>query len=210
MKKTIIFILIMVVSTTISFSTTHTIVNSGFTFSPSSLTVSVGDTINFLLAAVHTAREVNEAAWNANETTTNGGFDLPNGGGTIVLSQAGTYYYICVPHASLGMKGTITVNTATDVKPLDDISPDNFVLMQNYPNPFNPATTISFSLPSKTFVSLIVFNAQGKEVAILVNEELPAGYYSRKWNGINLSSGVYFYRIKAGQFIETKKLILLK
>ncbi|MBZ0200796.1 MAG: T9SS type A sorting domain-containing protein [Ignavibacteriaceae bacterium] len=210
MKKMIIIIFTLVVFTTISFGTTYTIVNSGFTFSPSNLTINMGDTVNFILSSIHTAREVNQATWDANGTTSNGGFDLPNSGGTIVLNQTGTYYYVCVPHASLGMKGTITVNTATEVKQVDKTAPNNFVLMQNYPNPFNPTTTISFSLPAKSFVSLAVFNAQGKEVSMLINEELSAGYYSKKWNGMNLSSGVYYYRLEAGQFIETKKLILLK
>ncbi|MEW6655066.1 MAG: T9SS type A sorting domain-containing protein, partial [Bacteroidota bacterium] len=88
--------------------------------------------------------------------------------------------------------------------------PTHFNLEQNYPNPFNPATTISFSLPSKTFVSLKVFDALGREVSILVSEELPAGTYSSQWNASGLPSGVYFYRLQAGSFVDTKKLILLK
>lgn len=200
----------MAASATISFSTTHTIINSGFLFSPSSITINMGDTVNFVLASIHTAREVNAAIWNANGTTSNGGFDLPNGGGTVVLNQPGIYYYICVPHASLGMKGTITVNPATDVKAANESTPDNFILVQNYPNPFNPKTTISFSLSSNAFVSLKVFNSLGSEVATLVNEELSAGNYQRQWNADQMSSGIYFYRLEAGRFTETKKLILLK
>jgi len=210
MKKAILFLLITLATTSISFSTTHTITNSGFSFLPSSITINIGDTVKFVLESIHTAREVSQATWNANGTTSNGGFDLPNGGGTVVLNQAGIYYYVCVPHASFGMKGTITVNSVTDVKTINETIPDNFILMQNYPNPFNPATTISFSLPSKSFVSLKVFDALGREVATLVNEELSAGNHSRQWNGENMSSGIYFYRLQAGSFTETKKLILLK
>lgn len=88
--------------------------------------------------------------------------------------------------------------------------PTSFSLSQNYPNPFNPATTISFSLPTKSFVSLKVFDALGREVETLVSEQLDAGTYSTQWNPVSLPSGVYFYRLQAGSFIETKKLILLR
>jgi hypothetical protein len=89
-------------------------------------------------------------------------------------------------------------------------APENFSLAQNYPNPFNSATTISFRLPSKSFVSLKVFDLLGREVATIVSEELSAGSYTRTWNAANISSGVYFYRLQAGSYIETKKLILLR
>jgi len=88
--------------------------------------------------------------------------------------------------------------------------PNKFNLSQNYPNPFNPSTTISFNLPSKSFVSLKVFDALGREVSILVSKELTAGSYSQQWNAENLPSGVYFYRLQAGNYSETRKLILLK
>jgi hypothetical protein len=80
----------------------------------------------------------------------------------------------------------------------------------HHPNPFNPATTISFSIPSQSFVSMKVFDALGKVVAILVSEELSAGTYSKQWDAAGLPSGVYFYRLRAGLFTETKKLILFK
>jgi hypothetical protein len=88
--------------------------------------------------------------------------------------------------------------------------PNNFNLSQNYPNPFNPTTTISFSLPSKSYVSLKVFDALGREVSILVSKELTAGKYSEQWNSGSLPSGVYFYRLQAGNYCETRKLVLLK
>ncbi len=87
---------------------------------------------------------------------------------------------------------------------------NNFLLNQNYPNPFNPVTKIEFQISISTFVSLKVYNSIGKEVAKLVNEIRPAGNYSIEFNGSNLSSGVYFYRMRAGNFSETKKLILMK
>lgn len=89
-------------------------------------------------------------------------------------------------------------------------SPNNFTLNQNYPNPFNPSTTITFSIPSKQFVTLKVFDILGIEIASLINEELTAGSYNKNWNPSNISSGVYFYQLKAGNFSQTKKMILTK
>jgi hypothetical protein len=94
-------------------------------------------------------------------------------------------------------------------KPSTDL-PTHFSLDQNYPNPFNPATTISFSLPSKSFISLKVFDALGREVSSLLSEELPAGTYSEQWTAAGLPSGVYFYRLQTGSYFETKKLVLLR
>jgi Putative multicopper oxidases len=90
------------------------------------------------------------------------------------------------------------------------IVPGRFSLGQNFPNPFNPTTTISFALPSRSFVSLKVFDLLGREVATIVSEEMSAGSYSKQWNAANISSGIYFYRLQAGSFTETKKLVLLR
>ncbi|HVO74282.1 MAG TPA: T9SS type A sorting domain-containing protein [Ignavibacteriaceae bacterium] len=88
--------------------------------------------------------------------------------------------------------------------------PKTFELLQNFPNPFNPTTTIRFQTPNKEFVSLRIYDLLGKEVTTLVNEEKPAGSYKVTWNAHGLSSGVYFYRLKAGNFAAIKKLVLLK
>ncbi len=103
--------------------------------------------------------------------------------------------------------------------------PDRYALFDNYPNPFNPSTTISFQLPKASSISLNVFNALGQLVATLADERKEAGYYTVKWNA-NVSSGIYFYRLQAhqisgqpavglagrqaGEFSETKKMILLR
>ena len=86
----------------------------------------------------------------------------------------------------------------------------DFYLSQNYPNPFNPATAIKYSIPVIGFVTLRVFNIIGEEMAILVNEEKSAGNYKVEINSANLPSGVYFYRLQAGDFIQTKKMVLMK
>ena len=89
-------------------------------------------------------------------------------------------------------------------------SVQSYLLNQNYPNPFNPSTTIQFSLPAKEFVTLKIYDVLGKEITTLVNEELNAGSYKNDWNASNLSSGVYFYRLQAGKFSQTRKLTLVK
>lgn len=88
--------------------------------------------------------------------------------------------------------------------------PKEFNLYQNYPNPFNPSTQINFDLPKNSFVTLKIYNSPGKEVSVLVSEDLNAGKYSVEWSAENLPSGVYFYRIITEGFIASKKIILLK
>ena len=89
-------------------------------------------------------------------------------------------------------------------------TPTHFALDQNYPNPFNPSTTIRFDIPSRLFVTLKVFDILGREVASLVSEQLSTGHHSRVWKAADMPSGMYFYRLQAGSFAETKKLLLVK
>lgn len=88
--------------------------------------------------------------------------------------------------------------------------PKDFSLTQNFPNPFNPFTTISYALPVNSEVLLTVYDALGNELSVLVNEEKSAGQHSVEFNASNLASGLYFYRIQAGNFNQTRKMILLK
>ncbi len=88
--------------------------------------------------------------------------------------------------------------------------PEEYKLEQNYPNPFNPTTTIKYSIPKTSFVSLKIYNLIGEEVATLVNEENSIGNYEIEFNATSLPSGIYFYRLQAGSFVETKKMVLLK
>ncbi len=92
----------------------------------------------------------------------------------------------------------------------NSVLPSSFELFQNYPNPFNPTTTIKYQINSSEFVSLKVFDALGQEIITLVNENKLPGIYSVRFDGSNLSGGVYFYRLQAGSFYQTKKLVLLK
>jgi hypothetical protein len=83
-------------------------------------------------------------------------------------------------------------------------------LNQNYPNPFNPVTTIEFSLPKSSHVTLTVYDLLGAPVGVVVNQDLTPGHYRARWDAMNVPSGIYFYRLVAGSFVETKKLLLLK
>ena len=88
--------------------------------------------------------------------------------------------------------------------------PETCQLYQNYPNPFNPATNIRFYIPKAANVTLKIYSVIGQEVATLVNRELNAGQHNFEFNASHLSSGLYYYRIEAGSFFESKKMILLK
>ena len=86
----------------------------------------------------------------------------------------------------------------------------SYNLYQNFPNPFNPTTVISYQIPQQGFVTLKIFDVLGKEVATLVNEEKQAGQYDVDFTAKGLASGVYIYRMKVNEFIESKKMILLR
>ena len=88
--------------------------------------------------------------------------------------------------------------------------PKEYQLEQNYPNPFNPSTTIKFTISDLRFTTLKVYDLLGREIATLVNEEKPVGSYEVKLDATSLPSGIYFYRLQAGSFVETKKMVLMK
>ncbi len=112
---------------------------------------------------------------------------------------------------AVGQNGTILKRTViTGNSNNGSEIPLSYSLLQNYPNPFNPSTKIKFDIPKSDFVSLKIFDALGREVAALVNEQLKPGTYEAEFNGANFSSGVYFYKLTAGDYVETKKMVLVK
>jgi hypothetical protein len=96
------------------------------------------------------------------------------------------------------------------VKERDNFIPEEYSLSQNYPNPFNPVTHLEFGISKLGFVSLKVFDIIGREVKILINEIKPAGSYKVEFDGSNFASGVYFYRLEASDFVQTKRMVLIK
>lgn len=122
------------------------------------------------------------------------------------LVSAGPYFFA-------GTRGGIWRTPYQEVTPVQESMhkvPMSFVLSQNYPNPFNPTTVIDYQLPMTSHVSLIVYDVLGRRVETLVDRRQSPGAYSVTFNGANLASGVYFYRLRAGSVIETKKMLLLK
>ncbi|CAN5419618.1 hypothetical protein BH10BAC5_BH10BAC5_19230 [soil metagenome] len=114
---------------------------------------------------------------------------------------------------AVGESGIIIKTTnggVTFTHPISTETPNHFSLSQNYPNPFNPKTKLKFELPSGSFARLIVFDVLGRELETLVNENLNAGKYEINWNPEKQAGGIYYYRLNAGNFSETKKMLLIK
>ena len=101
-------------------------------------------------------------------------------------------------------------NSITQITDKQNEIPDKFLLFQNYPNPFNNATTITYQLPEAAIVNISIYNTSGQLVETLVSESQTAGFHKIRWNANLLGSGLYAYRIVAGEFVETKKCLLLK
>jgi photosystem II stability/assembly factor-like uncharacterized protein len=125
--------------------------------------------------------------------------------GLYAVAKAGDNWVIVGDHGTILKSSYKIVST-----PERNTIPSAYELSQNYPNPFNPSTTISYSIPSQSFVTLKVYDILGNEVITLVNEEKSAGRYEVKFKAENIASGVYFYQIKAENFSDTKKFVLMK
>jgi hypothetical protein len=109
--------------------------------------------------------------------------------------------------------GAVEHDTSMIYNSIDDLVshvPEKFVLYQNYPNPFNPTTIIEFVLPKNSELTLKIFNILGEEVATLISAPMPAGSHSVKWNASHIASGLYLYRLQAGDFVETRKMVLMR
>ena len=121
-----------------------------------------------------------------------------------------TGYHDYPPPTGISITKLEKIGSITGLKKSSDNITESFSLSQNFPNPFNPRTTIEFDLPKTGEVSLKIFNILGEEVATLVSDRLSTGSYSYEWNASSLASGVYIYRLIAGDLIENKKMVLMK
>jgi plastocyanin len=196
------------VSTSTLLATTHLIQfggSFGLSYSPNTLTVSVGDTIRWQGAfSLHplssTAIPAGAQTW-TNSTGT---------AFTYVVQIPGTYTYQCDVHAP-GMSGSFTAGAATGVNDEPRQSqPSTIHLDQNYPNPFNPSTRITYSLAQNSSVSLKLFNVMGEEVATLVKGFQTSGIHDVSFDGTGLPTGTYLYCLEAGGSVATKRLVLVK
>jgi plastocyanin len=191
-------------------STTFTI-QAGYmgqlVFFPNSITnAQVGDTIKFLWSSgSHTTTSVTvpsgAATWDHPMTSTDTVYKY-------VITVAGVYMYKCTPHLSFGMAGTFTA-LPSGIHKIGTVV-NEYQLAQNYPNPFNPVTAINFSIPQNNFVSLKIYDVSGKEIQTIVNGELPSGSYKYIFDASSISSGIYFYKLASGDFVDVKRMALIK
>jgi hypothetical protein len=147
-----------------------------------------------------------------NSVISSGGNIISNSNNTIVSTVGESFIgksSNTVNQNQIGFWYAYQQTTITDVEDEETI-PTIFKLEQNYPNPFNPSTRIKFAVPEKSNVLIKVYDILGSEVATLVNEEMDAGWYENNFNAAGLSSGVYLFRMEAGNFISTKKMIYLR
>lgn len=168
--------------------------------------VAAGTYFDFLTEKVNPA---GETQWRA---THNGSGNQNDFGNAISVNALGHVFVAGGSNVS-GFNNFCTIKYAPGtigINPVSNEIPGVFSLSQNYPNPFNPVTNIKFSVPAASFVNLVVFDILGREVETLVNKDLNAGTFNVDFNASKLTSGVYFYRITAGDFSETKKMILVK
>jgi len=154
-------------------------------------------------------------------TKTYGGIGRAEGNSVQLTSDGG--YIVAGAKTSVGASDSevwlikLAPESPTDFRSYDNQISSNYSISQNYPNPFNPSTTIKYSIPKQSNITLKVFDVLGSEVATLVNKKQPQGNYEVEFDastssatGHDLSSGIYFYRLQANDYIETKKMILLR
>jgi plastocyanin len=201
--KTKILLLVLLVTLSVSgYATKWVIANSGDSFTPSSITVNQGDTINFVLESHHNAKQVSLATWNANgNTLLSGGFQTNFGGGMILASQLGlgTIYYVCEPHASIGMKGSIVVQGTTGF-PEEMIKPELLV----YPNPSDGKFRLEYAGFQESGISnLEVYSIRGEKLY----ESAITGSISEIDLG-SMANGIYVLKINDGQKALAEKTII--
>lgn len=207
-KLQFLFIFLLLFIFVIKTQSTTWVVNvQNYSFSPASISVTVGDTIKWQwLSGSHTTTSTTipngAATWDAPLNSSSSTFFYR-------ITVPGTYNYKCTPHELMGMVGSFTASPI-GIKQIGNILPKDYQLEQNYPNPFNPSTTIKFDVPIASFIKLIIFDVTGSEIETPVNEQLNAGSYEVNFDASKLSSGVYYYKLAANDYTETKKMILLK
>jgi plastocyanin len=203
MKKINILIIILLLSVS-AYATTHIVTSSGNTFSPTNIIIIAGDVVTFNIAANHNVVEVSQATWNANgNTPLGGGFSLPFGGGSLTFNTPGMYYYVCSPHASMGMKGTIRVDGSSAINEISGIDKNT---LKVYPSPFINILNVDFSLTESIATIIQVLDITGKTV---YTENINSNIGENKIS-IDLSAltpGFYFMVLNRGKESYAERII---
>lgn len=187
MKTKILLLLLLLSAGLAGYSATWQVTNSGISFSPSTITIQSGDDVNFTLDSDHNAVEVSAETWSADGSTSNGGFQVDFGGGLVSASQlgVGTHYYVCEPHASLGMKGTIIVEGSTAIE-----QPKLSVGIIVSPNPVRNLIQITVNENNLLGTRYMLFDKLGRQI---LNGKLTDKNISLTVN--QLPSGMYFIQV---------------
>jgi len=184
----------------------HVIQFSGTSYSPDQLDVAVSDTIIWQGSFSSHPLESTSVPEGADE------WGLINSGTEYryVVEVEGTYEYHCTVHSGVGMTGSFSATVTSVDENISGNYPSSYRLEQNYPNPFNPSTVIKYGIPERSHVELTVYNILGKEVATLVNDDHASGLYEVTFNATGLASGIYIYRLEAGEHVEMRRMLYLK
>jgi plastocyanin len=197
----------LVMAASAAYSKKYTIINVGLTFSPDSIVINANDTIVFNFALIHNVVEVSKATWEADGNTSNEGFTLPYGGGMLILTNPGKYYYVCFPHAMYGMKGIIVVNSVSTGINNNTIISQNFEI---FPNPATDYINIKLYLAKRSHVTLALFDITGRQVAQLLSTDLMPGEFQQQFflDRSSLKTGKYFLRSNYGNNTFTQSILI--
>jgi plastocyanin len=203
--KRILLSILLLLSFTFGYSTIVTVTNVGFTFSPATLNITVGDSVNFNIATIHTVQEVNLTTWNANGVTPlAGGFSLPLGGGMVPAAflTVGTHYYVCTVHVgTTGMKGQIIVSPATGIR----INQMENTISLN-PNPVTTFMKMNLNIPDFQKAQLNILNIAGQEI---MNQPVKNGENIIDME--KLQDGIYYVMVIAdNKQIFNSKITVIK
>jgi len=186
--------------------TLHIVEVSDFVFTIKNLTITVNDTVRWVnLGGFHNVVADDNSFTSGPASTANWVYEN-------VFTSAGDNPYFCVAHGGpggTGMAGVVNVLIPVSVSD-QDLVINNFKLEQNYPNPFNPSTVIRYTIAEKSNITLTVYNSIGRIISTLLNEVKPQGTFTIEFDASTLSSGIYYIRLQAGSFNDTRKMVLLR
>jgi len=182
----------------------HTVSNSGTTFTPAEITINIGDTVVFSIGSMHNAIEVSQETYNSNGNTSNGGFSVALGGGSVSFNSNGTFYYVCEPHASLGMKGIIHVVTPSDIG--QTVFDNSFTV---FPNPATKDISITYRLKQPSKVEVKIINITGSEILNIFNDYQNAYLHNFTYPfNDEIKPGIYFLILSTAEGELIRKLII--